>query len=142
MYFWIFLGFFCRLIFDQNKRCQGFISIIRENGCVIPVSLCANNNKIRDLFKVKLYTIRSETKKKRKREREREKKREREREKKKQERERERERDRKKTERHRLSRPTNAKTQSPPPSPDHPGPEENDSLRKPGSVVPERTGYH
>ena len=40
-------------------------------------------NKIRDLFKVKLYTIRSETKKQREREkREREKKKEREREKK------------------------------------------------------------
>ena len=36
------------------------------------------NNKIRDLFKVKLYVIRSETKKKRERERERKKKRERE----------------------------------------------------------------
>ena len=32
-----------------------------------------NPNKIRDLFKVKLYTIRSETKKKRERERERKK---------------------------------------------------------------------
>ena len=46
LHFWVLLRIFCRLIFDKNKRCQGFISIIRENGCVIPVSLCANNNNL------------------------------------------------------------------------------------------------
>ena len=46
MYFWIFLRFFCRLIYDQNKRCQGFVSVIRENGCMLPLSWCAKNNNL------------------------------------------------------------------------------------------------
>ena len=54
-------------------------------------NITIEKNKIRDLFKVKLYTIRSETKKKR--EREREKKRERKREKKERKGEKRREKD-------------------------------------------------
>ena len=71
---------------------QEVTNVMSKSFCAVKVHNIKVNNKIRDLFKVKLYKIRSETKKKSKgerevREREREKKRER-----KRERERERER--------------------------------------------------
>ena len=36
--FWSFLRIFCIPTFDQNKRCKCFVSVIRENGCMIPTS--------------------------------------------------------------------------------------------------------
>ena len=34
---------FCVLIFDQNKRHKGLISVIKQNGHMLPLSWCARN---------------------------------------------------------------------------------------------------
>ena len=69
---------FAHLVNEATQKCVNFLtSFLKLEDSQ------NNNNKIRDLFKVKLYAIRSETKKERERKkREREKKKEREREKK------------------------------------------------------------
>ena len=55
-----------RINFERKRDLVANCSFLRFNG-----AMKKRSNKIRDLFKVKLYAIRSETKKKRERERER-----------------------------------------------------------------------
>ena len=37
-HFWAFLRIFCILNFDQDKGHQGLVSVIRVNGCMLPLS--------------------------------------------------------------------------------------------------------
>ena len=66
-------------------------SLMKHPRILLTAEMDPEVNKIRDLFKVKLYTIRSKTKKKRKKKRKKERERERKKEREKKKRERERE---------------------------------------------------
>ena len=59
---------FVKLIYLTSKNQKGYLCN-NSRDCFFLYKFCTNkSNKIRDLFKVKLYTIRSESKKKRERE--------------------------------------------------------------------------
>ena len=38
-----FLGIYCILISDQNKRHKGLVSVMKQNGHMLPLSGCARN---------------------------------------------------------------------------------------------------